>query len=99
MKAHRIEIAVDHTEAEEVAAESEQGRGIVKAGGHFGCWTLKAINKYLDRVTTDVHVSPMPQGGYRCKDAFTGNEAIGKTPAEAARKVVAWVPPTCTGYN
>ena len=68
-------------------------------GGSFGCWTLKAINKYLDRVTTDVTVSALSCGGYVCVDAFVGKEATGRTPAEAARKVVAHVPANCCGYN
>jgi hypothetical protein len=68
-------------------------------GGSFGCWTLKAINKYLDKVTTDVTVSALTRGGYSCTDAFTGRTETGRTPALAARKIVAWVPANCCGYN
>lgn len=71
----------------------------MKSGGHFGCWTMKAVNKYLAAVTTDTAVEQLPRGGYVCKDRFTGNHGTGRTPAEAARSVIAYLPPDCNGYN
>lgn len=60
----------------------------MKSGGHFGCWTMKAINKFLLNVTGgDAQVEPgRSEGkwGYICKDSYRpGMLYWGKTPKEA----------------
>jgi hypothetical protein len=69
-------------------------------GGTYGCWTLKAMTKYLTYMSAgDATIQPAPKGGYTVTDAHRpGGEWTGKTPKDAAIAAGFWVPENSNGY-
>lgn len=70
-------------------------------GGTFGCWTLKAINRFLLNVTGgDAVVQRVSSGRYICTDSYRpGMEWEGDTPAEAVRKAFGYLPKNACHYQ